>query len=160
MCLAADRTVSRFAQINAEPTLPELQLPDPTATDLDLCKVARATSTAALPNYGRATYAPNGFGLTCSVLSNNYAVTFEVGRADVYVQGLDKTTPVGSHTRLQASPNDTTHECDFAEIGPDIGHTGIYEEVDVNVRARVGSTTFCTGAAKLAGALLDQGGIK
>ena len=89
--MAADRTVSRFAQINAQPTLPELQLPDPTATDLDLCQVARATSTSALPNFGRATFAVNGFGLTCSVFSSNYAVTFEVGRTDVFTHGLRRT---------------------------------------------------------------------
>jgi hypothetical protein len=160
MCQVADLSVARFVQVNAEASLPALPLPKPTATDLDLCKVARATSKSVIPNFGTPTYGSSSFGLTCSVFSNRYGFTIDVARSNLFGHVYDKTTPVGSHKQLQASNTNSKNDCEFAEIGPRIGSSGIHEEVDIDVKARVGSTSFCTQAAKLAGALLDTAGIK
>jgi hypothetical protein len=161
LCQFADAGVARFAQVNAMTSLPKLALPTPSYTDVDLCKVARATSTAPIPKFGSPKYSVMSLGATCSVQSAQYIYTLSVARVpDVLAYALYKTVRVRSHT-LQAS-NDNTHlKCDIDDIGPKVpGTENTHEVLDITLNAHYGSAQLCGQVASFMGNLLDTAGIK
>lgn len=161
LCQAADLGVQRFVQVDDKTDLPRLTVPSPSYSDVDLCKVAQATSTVPIPKFGTAQFHESSFGTNCSVEATNYIYTLQVERVpDVLAFALYKTTKAGTHT-LQADSDNTHLKCDLDDIGPKIAGTpNSHEVLDITLNAHYGSAQLCGQVADFMGKLLDTAGIK